>query len=214
MKRFDNAGTITRMACLAIVLTFAGGCVRLNQPAPIARSFRLGYAIPDTARSELPYVLQILSFTVSAAYDSQAMLYRDGEHRIGRFLHDRWVANPGNLIADALARDFAEDGGFRVVQTSRAPLVSDYKLSGEIEEFEEQIEAGRCYANLRLRILVVSLRASHSEPVALRRSYADRQESQCGDGASLAAAMSTTMNRISGAIRDDVHQAVAHHSDR
>ncbi len=199
------------IAALAAML-LGPGCVKLSQPAPAVRDYRLAYPVEPAERPVLPLVLQILSFTVSAAYDSQGMLFRDGEHRLGRFRHDRWAANPGNLIADALARDLAADGSFRAVQTSRAPLVSDYKLSGEIEEFEEHAEGGRCFANLRLRLLVASLRPGSGDPVALRRAYEESEPSICGDGASLAAAMSTVMDRISTRIRADVYDAIAAHA--
>jgi ABC-type uncharacterized transport system auxiliary subunit len=185
------------------------GCVRLNQPAPRIRDYTFAYPAPAPGAEALAAVLQIPPFAVSAAYDSHGMMYREASHRLSRYSYDRWAANPGNLVADVLARDFAEGGDFRAVQHARSPLASDYRLVGEVEAIEAIVDGDRCSANLELRILLVAVRSTGHDAVLLRRGYAEREPVDCGDGAALARGMSTALQRLSATLRADVIAAVA-----
>lgn len=193
----------------AVALSGAAGCVRLSQPAPQVRDYTLLYPAPAPAGEPLPVVLQIPPFAVGAAYDTHGMMYREAEHRLSRYSFDRWAANPGNLVADVLARDFADSGAFNAVQHARALLPSDYRLAGEIEAIEEVVGADACSANLEIRVLLVSLRRSDADAVLLRRAYAEREPSTCDDAAALARALSAALQRVSAALRADVTAAVA-----
>lgn len=193
----------------ATLLFAASGCVRLNQPAPQIRDYTLSYPAPEAESESLAAVLQIPPFAVSAAYDSHGMMYREGELRLTRYVYDRWAANPGNLVADALARDFAETEVFRAVQHARAPLASDYRLSGEIEAIEEVVGIDACIANLEIRVLLVALRRIDRDAVVLRRGYREQVPCRCDEAASVAASMSTALQRISESLRRDVRATIA-----
>lgn len=190
-------------------LLAASGCVRLNQPAPQIRDYTLSYPAPAPESESLGAVLQIPPFAVSAAYDSHGMMYREGELQLTRYVYDRWAANPGNLVADTLARDFAETGVFRAVQHARAPLASDYRLSGEIEAIEEVVGADACVASLEIRILLVALRRIDRDAVVLRRGYREQIPCRCDEAASLAASMSAALQHISESLRSDVVTTIA-----
>lgn len=198
-----------RTAIAAAILIGLTGCVRLNQPAPRIRDYTIAYPTPVSRADALKAILQIPPFSVSAAYDSQGMMYREAEHRLSRYSYDRWAANPGNLVADVLARDFAESGDFSAVQHARSPLASDYRLVGEVEAIEEIVHGEPCSANLELRVLLVAVRSTGHDAVLLRRSYVQREPSVCDNAASLADAMSTALSRISAELRSDVRSAVA-----
>ena len=195
---------------LAAALAIAG-CVRLNQPAPRVTDYTITYAAPAPAvdESPLPIVLPIPPIAVSAAFDTHGMMFREGDHRVGRYAHARWAANPGHLVADMIARDFAESNQFRAVQHARAPLASDFRLTGEVEAIEERIGDGRCEANLEIRVLLVGLRGTRRNPVAFRSGYAEREPCPCADADAYAGAVSRALARISTRLRADVVTAIA-----
>ena len=201
---------LARGAAVAATCLAASGCVRLNQPAPRVQDYTISYPAPaQEAHDPLPVVLQIPPFAVSAAYDSHGIMYREGEHRIDRYVHDRWAANPGNLVADSIARDLAESGIFSAVQHARAPLTSDYRLVGEVETIEEVVGSDGCHANLQIRVLLVSLRAVADDAVVFRRGYTESVPCTCDDATSVARGISTALQRISSALRSDIREAVA-----
>jgi len=206
-----RAGREIAVAAGMLALTCASACVQLNQPAPAVRDYTLTYPAPHAGSTSLPAVLQIPPFAVSAAYDSHGMMYRQNDLRVGRYPHDRWAANPGNLVADVLARDFAEEGIFRAVQHARAPLTSDYRLAGEVEAIEEIVAADGCSANIELRVLLVNVRGTATDSVLLRRGYSVQERCACDDAPALARALSIALERLSAELRGDVHAAVANH---
>jgi len=172
------------------------------------RDYRLAYPAPASTGAPEPGVLHVAPFAVAAAYDSQAMIYRQGEFRVGRYPHDRWAANPGNLIADLLARDFDSADTFRAVQHSRAPLPSNYRLAAEIDVIEEAIEPAGCFARLEVRVLLIRLGTTPHDPVLMRHTYRESEPTRCEDARALASAMSSALARISESLRRDVVAAV------
>lgn len=192
-------------ALLALALGVAtAGCLPFTKSSPRGRDYRLAYAAPEPAGAAYPEVVHVLPFTVAAGYDSQAILYRQGEYRLGRYPHHRWAANPGNLVADLIARDLDATGMFRAVQHARPAVASDLRLAGEVDLFEEGVTREGCAARIAVRILLARIHAPPHERILLRRSYAESEPSQCEDAGALARAMSRAVERISGDLRRDI----------
>jgi len=196
-------------ACLSacLLLVMCSGCIHLSQPTPVIRDYRLAYTAPPFAAAPLPVVLGVPSLRVAAVYDRQPIIHREGEHATGAYFYSRWSANPGYMVADLLARDFAESGVYRAVQRGLTLLPIDYQLTGEIEEIEERVTAEGCGAHLRLRLLLVQISAS-TEAVRLRKTYSGDEPCHC-DADALAAAMSRVLERISTELQRDAHEAIA-----
>jgi ABC-type uncharacterized transport system auxiliary subunit len=197
-----------RNAALLAACAVIGGCLRLSQPAPQIRDYRLDYPRPAIDGTPLGVVLGVPRLRVAAVYDRESMIYREGEQATGTDFYNRWSANPGSMVADLLARDFAESGLYRAVQRNPSSLPNDYQLSGEIEEIEERADSPTCNAHLRVRVLLVRI-ASAADPVQLQKTYAEDEPCPCNQPQAFAAAMSQALQRISEQVQRDVHGAIA-----
>jgi ABC-type uncharacterized transport system auxiliary subunit len=197
-----------RCSALVVIAVALPGCFTLTQPAPQLRDYRIDYPPPEIDAKPLAVTLRVPPFGVAAVYDRQAIVYRDSTYATGSYLYDRWVASPGSMIADLVARDLARSGLYRAVQQGPSILPSDYQLTAQIEEIEERYAGGGCTAHLRLRMLLLRTRATEGDPVVLRVAYAEDEPCTCNDAAALAAAMSRATERISAQMQRDVHDAI------
>jgi ABC-type uncharacterized transport system auxiliary subunit len=195
-----------RSVVLALVVLC--GCLRLTQPAPEIRDYRLDYPPPPANGTPLPVILGLPSLRVAAVYDREAIVHREGVHATGTYFYTRWSANPGSMVADLLARDFARSNLYRAVQRGPSLLPADYQVTGIIEEIEEHIESAGCAAHLQLRVLLARTSGA-SDPVRLTKSYASDEPCACNQPPALAAAMSRALQSISAQLQQDVYDAVA-----
>jgi uncharacterized lipoprotein YmbA len=117
--RWRSVGRRVPSATLVATLAWLSGCVRLSQPAPIIRDYRLEYAPPVITGAPLPAVLRVPDFSVAAIYDRAPIVYREGAYATGVYYYNRWSANPGEMIADLLVRDFAAPVCFAPSNTRR-----------------------------------------------------------------------------------------------
>lgn len=197
-----------RLCLILLALAAASGCVTVTQPSPQIRDYRLDYSAPTVEGEALPVVLSIPTLSVAAAYDREAIVYREDGYSIGRYFYHRWTSNPGSLIADLLERDFGRSGLYRAVQSGRSPLRPDYQLLGVVEEIEEQSADQSCVAHLALRFQLLRVAAGDGSPVVMQQAYAENEPCSCGEPRNLTEAMSHAMARIAAALQRDVHAAI------
>ena len=198
---------MTRYRSLLLLVCLCG-CVKLAQPAPTISDYRLDYRPPSAQGTPLSVTLSVPSLRVGAVYDRDVIVYRDGDHVTGTYYYSRWSANPGDMIADLLVRDFAESGLYRAVQRGASLLPVDYQLTGTIEEIEERVGNSGCAAHLALRVLLVHTTGT-GDPVRLKKMYSGDESCACNQPRALAAAMSHTLLRISAELQQDTYDAVA-----
>lgn len=198
--------------CAALALIgLVAGCVRLSQPAPAIHDYRLDYTPPVIKAESLPITIRVLPVRVAAIYDRQLIVYRKDLYSTGTYFDSRWSVNPGNMVADLLARDLAASGVYRAVQHGPAVLPSDYQLTAEIQEIEERITTEGCAAHLQLRILLLQTRAGEGDPVLLAGLYTGDDPCACNEPRALAEAMSRGLERISAQLQQEVYDSIRTH---
>jgi ABC-type uncharacterized transport system auxiliary subunit len=198
-----------RRAVLLPVLLLLAGCFRLSQPAPQIREYRLDYAPPPATGSTLAVTLRVPPLGVAAVYDREPIVYREGTYSTGAYFSNRWSANPGQMVADLLARDLADSGLYRAVQRAPSVLASNYQLNGEIEEIEERLTTNSCTAHLRVRVVLLRTRGAAADPVRWRTAYTEDEPCACNDARALAGAMSRALERVSAQLQREVYNAIA-----
>lgn len=199
-----------RICRFLALISLLPGCVRLNQPAPRTREYRLDYPPPLITGTPLPVTVRVSRFGVAATYDRQPIVYREDAYSTSTYPYDRWSTNPGNMVADLLARDLAASGLYRAVQQGPSVLPSDFELTGEIEEIEERKTDGSCSARLRERLLLLHVQPTTRDPVLLRTTYAEAEPCRCNDPRALAQAMSDALERISTRQQNVMYDSIAH----
>ncbi|HYD48051.1 MAG TPA: ABC-type transport auxiliary lipoprotein family protein [Terriglobales bacterium] len=199
------------MSKLILVLAMAllaAGCTPLSQPAPEIRDYDLRYASPAITGEPLEVVLAIPSLGVSATYDREAIVYRVGPNQIGKYFYDRWATNPADLIADALARDFANSRLYRAVTHQRSPLAYNYQLAGEIEVIEERGGGTPCTAVLTMRFLLVRQGAVTRDAVLARPRFEMVKSTPCNKPEKLVQSISELLSQISAQLQQQVYDAI------
>jgi ABC-type uncharacterized transport system auxiliary subunit len=191
------------------LLAVLGGCMHLGVRSPQVRQYRIDYTPPTLSVTPLPVTVEVGLFSVAAAYDREAIVYRESTYSTGAYFDARWSANPGNLVADLLARDLAASGLFRAVQRVPAMVPSDYQVGGEIQEIEERATGTGCAAHLQLQVLLVRSRAAKGRSVLLQRTYTGDEAAPCNAPEQLVAAMSRALAGISAQFERDVYGAIA-----
>ncbi len=197
-----------RGAGLLLLGGLVAGCFRLSQPSPDIREYHLDYPPPAVAGQRVAVTLRIAPLGVAAVYDRQAIVYSDGPYSGGTYYYARWSTNPSAMVTDLLARDFVASKLYSAVQQGPPAVPNDYQLGGAIEEIAERAAATGCTAQLRLRALLVRVRATGT-PVLLQTSYAADEPCTCNDPRALAQAMSQAMARVSQQLQQAVYDAIA-----
>jgi ABC-type uncharacterized transport system auxiliary subunit len=183
------------------------GCFRLSQPSPDIREYHLSYPPPTIDGQPLPVTLRIASLGVAAMYDRQPIVYGDDAYSSGTYYYARWSTNPSAMLTDLLARDFADSHLYLAVQQGPSPVPNDYQLGGEIEEIQEHTASTGCTARLRLRALLVRVRAA-ATPVVLQSTYVAEEPCACNDVRALAQALSKAAEQVSAQLQGAVYEAI------
>jgi ABC-type uncharacterized transport system auxiliary subunit len=151
---------------------------------------------------------------IVSTYSRTGIMYRTSDHEIGVYAYHQWVTDPGGMVGDLLARDFADAGQYRAVLNGPSRVRPDYELSGTIEEMEERLHDRGGTAHLQIRVLLRRLSAGRKNEVIFQRTYSADEPTPGDDTSELVAAMSRSLQQISESLRRDVHEAIAADLDR
>lgn len=119
----------------------------------------------------------------------------------------QWVASPGAMVADELARDLGTGNLFPLVVSGDNPLVVPLDLTGRVDRFAWVQENG-AHAALTVETSLVEIGVSRK--VLFRKVYDLRSGDFARDNSALfARAMGGLMARLSEELRRDLCQAAA-----
>ncbi len=200
--------SLPALAALAATALLAS-CVKLAQPAPHVQTYALALAPSAPTDRHFAVTLHVASFGVAAVYDREAIVYRENTFTTGAYFYHRWSANPGQMVADLLARDLADSGAFDAVQRSPSLAGADYDLTGNVETLEEASGPGGCVAALQLRVTLLRTRARSGSGVVRQKAYAAQEPCACDDVPRLVEAMSRALANVATEIGRDVQDAIA-----
>ena len=204
----ERCGTPLPMVLLLLVVSVSGCMSSLKVPPPPRYEYRLHYSSPSVKATPVPFVIQLTPFRTAKVYAGEEILYRQSAYEIGRYAYHHWITDPAGMVGDLLARDFVASQVYRAVLQGPSVVLSDYELSGEIDELEEYL-AGGCTAHVRLRILLSRSRAGAKGPVIFQQAYEADEPCTMDDPGDLVAAMSRALQLISARIQQDVYEAIA-----
>ena len=185
-------------------------CIGLNSAPPQIDFYTFEYessnASPGITTS---YILRIDGFHVSSVYDDDRLLIRSQAFKRNEYAHHRWRANPGDLVADYLARDLAQTGFFRaVVRTEPVPDYS-HLLTGTVEELYQRIEDGQRKAILSLNVMLVDEASAPGDGAILfQQRYAFQEPVSDPSPAGYVGGMSEAMRKFSKQLLKDITEAL------
>jgi ABC-type uncharacterized transport system auxiliary subunit len=194
---------------IPVLILFMAGCVG-GQPPSRTQYYMLGYtspAIKDTIR--LDASLKVERFSVAQFYNSNSMIFRTGSISLDKFPYDRWVANPGYMVADCLIRDLRDTNLFRGIFSYQDTDVVRFLLEGSITEFlaVEQKEGRKVLLTIYVTLLDLN-QTDSTKQVVFQKSYSHAAPCKENSAEALAMGLSESLERLSGQIISDVYQAV------
>jgi ABC-type uncharacterized transport system auxiliary subunit len=186
----------------------AAGCVTLSRPAPPTQEYQIDYDPPPVEGSALPVVIRVAPFHAADLYGTDAIIYREDDHRVGSYAYHRWVSDVATMIGDLIARDLAASGLYRAVLQGPSLLRYQYAIEATVERVEERVGPS-CTARVEIRALLQRTSAPAPEAVAFQRTYAADEPCAGKTVADLVAAIGRAARTISTELQRDVHETVA-----
>lgn len=196
------------VTCLAVPLL--SGCFTFGaKPKIVVHTYQLDYDAPEPADASLPVVVQVAPFRIAAAYDRQAIVYRDTRYATNTYFYHRWAARPARMLTDLITRDLARSRRYQAVEQAPGGVAADFMMQAQVEEIEEiPAAAGACTAHLRLGV-VVARTHTRGSPVVFQNTYSGDEACPCNAPEALAAAMSRAAATISQQLQADLAEAIA-----
>jgi ABC-type uncharacterized transport system auxiliary subunit len=136
------------------------------------------------------------------------MIYRPSSYQSETYRYHRWRVNPGQMVTDFLLRDLRQSRTFTAIFGYDRPAKARFQLEGAVEEFQE-INAGDCWSAV-LAVNITLLDTAQEEipqRVMFQKNYRAEEPIAHRTPQGLAAAMSRAMQKLSGNIITDIHQA-------
>ena len=199
-----------RIVILFLMLILLGGCIDMKNPAPKTDFYTFEYPPHDNTHTiTTPYILKIETFAVSPVYDDNRFLYRPDAFKRNEFSHHRWRANPGDLVADHLTRDFTHASFLRAVITTESFPAYTHLLTGTVEEFYQRIENDQWRAILSVSVLLVDETSGPIDGRILfqhRYSFQEAISDKTPEG--FVGGMSRAMQKLSETLIEDVFDAL------
>lgn len=192
------------LACM-LVLT---GCIGNVSAPSTVYYYTLDYTSEaPSAPSRLPVVLRLNRFSVSPPFNTQRIVYAEKNLHRNTYAYHHWIAQPGELLSDLLARDLDYCDGFRAVLPTGATQPATHDVYGWVDKFIEIDDHSPWQASISVHITL----ASASDPDASRRILMQKRYSQKADckaktPAALAEAMSVAVASIYKEVVHDIHE--------
>lgn len=81
--------------------------------------------------------LEVASITAPAMLRDDRILYLTGKSRVGTYEYHRWEENPPQMLQQLLVHLLRSEGEYQSVEAERSASQAEYRLHGELHEFEE-----------------------------------------------------------------------------
>jgi cholesterol transport system auxiliary component len=199
-----------RFAFLFLLTVFASGCSFGSKTTYSVNQYTLEYPSPvlkETAPIKEP--IKVERFSVANAFDTSAIVYRDGPNLRNIDPYNRWRTTPGEMVTDFLIRDLRHSGLFRAIFSYHQDEETRYLLEGQVNEFLESKENDGLKAILSLDVTFLDLsKKEMTERIVFQRAYGYTEPLERETYGDLAQAISKAMEKFSRQMMMDLYQAV------
>ncbi len=148
----------TRLLAVAAAVLLTG-CMSLNSGQQVhPQTWQLVTPITTGLDIGAPQdaVLMIARVQPLPGYDTAAMAYRESEHEIRYYAHNRWSDRPARQLQPILVEHLENRSLFSAVVASPATVTADYRLEVELLYLEHDLRQAPGQARLGLRVRLIS----------------------------------------------------------
>jgi ABC-type uncharacterized transport system auxiliary subunit len=207
----DRGGSLKKSVFIFLLMILTSGCSFGSKTAYQINQYTLEYPSPVLKEiSEIKQFIGVERFSAAQAFDTSAIVYRDGPNLQNLDLYNRWRTKPGAMVTDFLVRDLRHSGPFRAVFYYDENDKTRYLLEGQVNEFLESKEKDGLKAVLSLNLTFLDLSKKEiTERVVFQRDYRYAEALERETYAGLAQAMSKAMEKFSKQLMMDLDQAIS-----
>ncbi|MEE9910648.1 MAG: ABC-type transport auxiliary lipoprotein family protein [Deltaproteobacteria bacterium] len=204
-KRFGSLGLVLMISSLLIA-----GCATSGKPQYNVEKYLLSYPAPSWNQPDkLPAAVKFNRFSISAAYNSTGMIFRNDAYSLDSFNYSRWAVNPADMIGDSLLGDMRASGLFRAVFSRYDAEDGRFVISGGVEEFYLRIDKSNKTAVVGIAISLQDLREKETgKRMMYQKKYLREELLQNASPLGYCQAASQAMQTLSREIIGDVYAAV------
>ncbi len=189
---------------IAALLSLSGCLPKLGGSAPPPDFYQLDYRFePVPCARPFEDGVRIWPLNAASPYTAEQMVVIGSSNQVEPSQGSRWVAPPGQLVADMLLRDLSRSSLFPKVVGSGDPFVVPLALSGHLFTFawERDGSSGRAVLDAEVSFW----KNGSSREILFRKQYNFRSNPTGGNGPDqFAAAMSDVVRQFSLQLRRDI----------
>jgi len=192
-------------------MLLASGCSFGSKTTYSVNQYTLEYPSPVfKENAPIKELIKVERFSVANAFDTSAIVYRDGPNLRNIDPYNRWRTKPGDTVTDFLVRDLRHSGLFQAVFSYNQNEETRYRLEGQVNEFLESKENDGFKAILSVDVTFLDLSKKEvTERIVFQRSYGYTEPLGRETYGNLAQAMSNAMEKFSRQVMMDLHQAMS-----
>jgi len=190
--------------CLIVLLP---GCLPKTAPPQQPFFYTLEYRPEPLTAKRIEETIRLLPFAAAPTCQGRRILYQQADNQRRPFHYHRWLTEPAAMVGFLLGRDLAAGNLFAGVLPAGAPASHTCTLGGTVVEFLEDERQEPWRAVLEVEIYLLD--GDRPARVLLQKRYRETEPMERHHPAALAAAMSRAMQRLSAAVRRDLHAVLA-----
>jgi ABC-type uncharacterized transport system auxiliary subunit len=201
--------SMIRLAALSGVLVLMAGCAPLFHPSAPPTYYALNVpALQDLPCPRKEASLCVWPFAASQPYDRTEMVIASNAYQMLFSSQHRWIAAPGEMLAEQIATALSAGGPFQTVVMPGNPAAPpSWNLSGHIHRFALSRNSDKVNAELDVRVVLWE-EGTHRE-VRFQKTYGMKEEVQGTVRPELfAEAMSRAVGRLVERLARDLCAAV------
>ncbi len=142
-----------RSCVLLLAALLVTGCAGMFSKSAPPEYYQIDYPFQSLSCSKpFPGAVRIWNFSASAPFDREQMLVVSPSLNVRFSSNYKWIAPPGNMLADKLIRDLSRGSVFQDAVPVGNPLFAAYEMSGRIYKFALEENGSPPHAVLDLEI--------------------------------------------------------------
>lgn len=194
-----------RIVPMLAMLLLLSGCGGLLPSSPAPQFYGLDYPMqPGSCAEPVKENLRVWALSASPPYDREQMMVTGPDRRLNFSSQYRWIAKPGEMVADKIIRDLAQDTVFQGVAPAADPLEANLNLGGRIFRFAIEETAGGM-SRAVLEVELVLWRQGPIGEVLFRKLYRiEGDPVKAPDSQAFSEAMSGLVKELSVRLRQDL----------
>ena len=200
-----------------MVLLFSAGCLNLKQPALKVDYYQIEPKPVKRSRPEpLDIVLGVRYFDAAAAFDSDRIVFKEGQNEWQMYFYHRWITNATEMVRDALLKDLQLSDNYLAVVPVPGAIPWDYEIGGYVQGiYENDLGSGGWESVINLYITFIkSPPETAQRKVLFQENYHAAVPCKGRDPKAVVAAMSTAMQQIIAKLQQDIDRVVVEEEKR